>query len=102
MTQYQEGRGNDSPSHLEGNDSRNHGPIGSKQAMEKPKEEDEEVTDPLPGMAAVDKWGIKGLRTLMHNYPDYQSMIVGIDPGQLGLDLTSQEYVQFYKLINSK
>lgn len=47
--------------------------------------------DPLAGMAAVDKWGIKGLRTLMNNYPDFHAMVVGMDPSTLGLDLSSQE-----------
>ncbi|KAM0202916.1 hypothetical protein ACHAPI_001084 [Fusarium lateritium] len=52
-----------------------------------------EVIDPLAGMAAVDKWGLKGLRTLMNNHPDYHAMVVGMDPGSLGLDISSQEYV---------
>ncbi|KAJ3500916.1 hypothetical protein NM208_g17045 [Fusarium decemcellulare] len=50
-----------------------------------------EAIDPLAGMPAVDKWGIKGLRTLMNNYPDYHAMVVGMDPTSLGLDITSQE-----------
>jgi CCR4-NOT transcription complex subunit 2 len=50
-----------------------------------------ELIDPLAGMPAVDKWGIKGLRTLMNNYPDYHAMVVGMDPGSLGLDINSQE-----------
>jgi CCR4-NOT transcription complex subunit 2 len=50
-----------------------------------------EAVDPLSGMPVVDKWGIKGLRTLMNNYPDYHAMVVGIDPGALGLDMGSQE-----------
>lgn len=50
-----------------------------------------DVIDPLAGMAEVDKWGIKGLRTLMNNYPDYHAMVVGMDPNSLGLDMSSQE-----------
>lgn len=56
----------------------------------------QQVVDPLAGMPAADKWGIKGLRTLMNNYPDYHAMIVGMDPNSLGLDLGSQEYVDNY------
>ena len=51
----------------------------------------QEVIDPLAGMSPVDKWGIKGLRMLMNNYPDYHAMVVGMDPSSLGLDLGSQE-----------
>lgn len=50
-----------------------------------------EAEDPLEGMAAVDKWGIKGLRTLMNNYPDYHAMVVGMDPSSIGLDISSPE-----------
>lgn len=42
-------------------------------------------------MAPIDKWGIKGLRTLMNNYPDYQAAITGMDPQQFGLNLQSTE-----------
>ncbi|KAH7149953.1 hypothetical protein B0J13DRAFT_279327 [Dactylonectria estremocensis] len=61
-----------------------------------------EVIDPLDGMPAVDKWGIKGLRTLMNNYPDYHAMVVGMDPTSLGLDMTSQEpfSTQIYSLFD--
>lgn len=52
---------------------------------------DGEVVDPLEGMPEIDKWGIKGLRTLMNNYPDYHAMVVGMDPTSLGLDMGSQE-----------
>ncbi|KAI9171162.1 Cobalamin (vitamin B12) biosynthesis CobW-like protein [Paramyrothecium foliicola] len=59
-----------------------------------------DVVDPLNGMAEVDKWGIKGLRTLMNNYPDYHAMVVGMDPSSLGLDMNSQELLstQIYSL----
>lgn len=50
-----------------------------------------ESVDLLAGMPEADKWGIKGLRTLMNNYPDYHAMIVGLDPQTLGLDVTSPE-----------
>lgn len=47
------------------------------------------VHDPLSGMAPIDKWGIKGLRTLMNNYPDYTALMTGMDPTGFGLDLAS-------------
>ncbi|UNI21712.1 hypothetical protein JDV02_007677 [Purpureocillium takamizusanense] len=61
-----------------------------------------DVVDPLSGMPAVDKWGIKGLRTLMNNYPDYHAMVVGMDPGSLGLDMTSPDLIstQNYSLFD--
>ncbi|KAM0261657.1 hypothetical protein ACHAQJ_002108 [Trichoderma viride] len=61
-----------------------------------------DVVDPLAGMAAVDKWGIKGLRTLMNNYPDYHAMIIGMDPSTIGLDLSSPELIstQMYSLFD--
>jgi CCR4-NOT transcription complex subunit 2 len=42
-------------------------------------------------MAAADKWGIKGMRTLMNSYPDYHAMVVGMDATTLGLDFNSPE-----------
>lgn len=45
--------------------------------------------DPLSGMSDIDKWGIKGLRTLMHNFPDYSSLVTGMDPQTFGLDLAT-------------
>jgi CCR4-NOT transcription complex subunit 2 len=74
------------------------GAIGNDAPMSKAKEEDKEdqppaVHDPLAGMAPIDKWGIKGLRTLMNNYPDYSSAVTGVDPAQFGLSLQSPEYV---------
>ncbi|KAF4975828.1 hypothetical protein FZEAL_7447 [Fusarium zealandicum] len=71
------------------------GAIGNDASAGKPGDDQElqspEIIDPLAGMAAVDKWGIKGLRTLMNNYPDYHAMVVGMDPTSLGLDITSQD-----------
>lgn len=54
-------------------------------------DQSQEISDPLAGMPEVDKWGIKGLRTLMNNYPDYHAMVVGMDPSSLGLDMSSSE-----------
>lgn len=50
-----------------------------------------EGVDLLSGMPEADKWGVKGLRTLMNNYPDYHAMIVGLDPQTLGLDVAATE-----------
>ncbi|KYK59303.1 NOT2/NOT3/NOT5 family protein [Drechmeria coniospora] len=63
-----------------------------------------DAVDPLAGMASVDKWGIKGLRTLMNNYPDFHAMVVGMDPNTLGLDMTSQELIspQIYSLFDDQ
>lgn len=73
------------------------GAIGNDPPSAKGKEEDRgrtnEVQDPLEGMPAIDKFGLKGLRTLMNNFPDYNSLIIGIDPSSLGLELNSSEYV---------
>ncbi|KAI0803993.1 CobW/HypB/UreG, nucleotide-binding domain-containing protein [Xylaria sp. FL0064] len=70
------------------------GAIGTNETQaNKNKENDDAqspvVRDPLAGMAEIDKWGIKGLRTLMNNYPDYAACIAGMDPTGFGLDLTS-------------
>lgn len=71
------------------------GIIGNTGSAGKSKDNGEnqgpELIDPLAGMPEVDKWGIKGLRTLMNNYPDYHAMVVGMDPNTLGLDLSSPE-----------
>lgn len=71
------------------------GAIGNEDSMAKLRDvKDSQApdgVDPLNGMSAVDKWGIKGLRTLMNNYPDYQAMVVGMDPITVGLDINSQE-----------
>ncbi|KAJ2979439.1 hypothetical protein NQ176_g3250 [Zarea fungicola] len=58
--------------------------------------------DPLAGMPDADKWGLKGLRTLMNNYPDYHALVVGMDPNSLGLDLQSPEPIstQVYSLFD--
>jgi hypothetical protein len=85
-----DGVSKDSPT-VDENAVRGLGAIGPGSAKSKEEADMPEAVDPLAGMPAVDKWGIKGLRTLMHNYPDFQSMVVGIDPVQLGLDLSSPE-----------
>lgn len=73
------------------------GAIGNDPPSVKGKEEDKgrasEVQDPLEGMPAIDKYGLKGLRTLMNTYPDYNSMVIGIDPATLNLQVDSSEYV---------
>jgi CCR4-NOT transcription complex subunit 2 len=50
-----------------------------------------EAQDPLAGMPEIDKWGIKGMRVLMNNYPDYNALMNGMEPSALGLDLNSTE-----------
>jgi len=85
----------DGPGQLFGN--RNPlGAIGNDPPTGKLKEEEKgslsDIQDPLDGMAAIDKWGLKGLRTLMNNYPDYNALTCGIDPSNLGLNLASTEY----------
>lgn len=64
-----------------------------KEATNGKQKQADDVVDPLEGMAEIDRWGIKGLRTLMNNYPDYHAMVVGMDPTSLGLDMSSPEYV---------
>ncbi|PTB80355.1 cobW-domain-containing protein [Trichoderma longibrachiatum ATCC 18648] len=82
------------------------GVIGSEgpngRSTERKDSQTAEVVDPLAGMPAVDKWGIKGLRTLMNTYPDYHAMIIGMDPNTIGLDLTSPELIstQVYSLFD--
>lgn len=45
--------------------------------------------EPLAGMSEADKWGIKGLLTLMAKYPSYHALVHGLNPAELGLDLSS-------------
>ncbi|KAK5634568.1 hypothetical protein RRF57_010281 [Xylaria bambusicola] len=70
------------------------GAIGTNESQSSKNKENDSVQspiihDPLAGMAEIDKWGIKGLRTLMNNYPDYAASVAGMDPTSFGLDLTS-------------
>jgi CCR4-NOT transcription complex subunit 2 len=71
------------------------GAIGNDAPAGKTKDDKEarasDPQDPLAGMSEADKWGFKGLRTLMNNYPDYNALMTGIDPSTLGLDLNSTE-----------
>jgi hypothetical protein len=73
------------------------GAIGNDTLSGKGKEEEKvpanQVQDPLEGMTAIDKWGLKGLRTLMNNFPDYNALTCGLDPATLGVDLRASEYV---------
>lgn len=73
------------------------GAIGNDPPAGKGKEEgtalSHQAQDPLEGMAAMDKWGLKGLRTLMNNFTDYNALTCGVDPSTLGVDLRSTEYV---------
>ncbi|KAK3379914.1 hypothetical protein B0T24DRAFT_613451 [Lasiosphaeria ovina] len=82
------------------------GAIGNDPPAGKVKEDDKDRTsdiqDPLEGMAPIDKWGLKGLRTLMNNYPDFNALTCGIDPSVLGLDLNSTDMfsTQIYSLFD--
>ncbi|KAL2159017.1 hypothetical protein VTH06DRAFT_3048 [Thermothelomyces fergusii] len=72
-----------------------HGAIGNDPPAGKGKEEEKgsasQVQDPLEGMAPIDKWGLKGLRTLMNNFPDYNALTCGLDPASLGVDMRSTD-----------
>lgn len=69
------------------------GAIGNEGSSAKAAEENEiQVQNPLEGMSDIDKWGLKGLRTLMDKYPDYNALMTGMDPNTLGLDLGTNEY----------
>ncbi|KAI1386345.1 uncharacterized protein F4822DRAFT_409708 [Hypoxylon trugodes] len=82
------------------------GAIGSSDGPSGKTDQEEDqspsVHDPLAGMAPIDKWGIKGLRTLMNNYPDYNAAVTGLDPTTLGLDFTSPQPLstQIFSLFN--
>ncbi|KAK6193959.1 hypothetical protein LQW54_011922 [Pestalotiopsis sp. IQ-011] len=82
------------------------GAIGNEVPTAKDRDEQDSqslaVHDPLSGMSPVDKWGIKGLRTLMNNYSDYTSAVAGVDPSHFGLNLQSNEPIstQIYSLYN--
>ncbi|KXJ92282.1 hypothetical protein Micbo1qcDRAFT_162491 [Microdochium bolleyi] len=83
------------------------GAIGSAEPLAVKEQDDaafqaQTGQDPLNGMTEIDKWGIKGLRTLMHNYPDYSSLVTGMDPQTFGLDLATPAPIssQIYSLWN--
>jgi len=61
-----------------------------------------EGIDLLAGMPEADKWGIKGLKTLMNNHSDYQAMVIGLDHGTLGLDVNSPDPIssQVYSIFD--
>lgn len=73
------------------------GAIGNDAPAGKAKEDGKsptsQVQDPLEGMAPIDKFGLKGLRLLMNNFPDYNALTCGVDPASLNLDIRSSEYV---------
>ncbi|KAK4165896.1 CobW/HypB/UreG, nucleotide-binding domain-containing protein [Cladorrhinum sp. PSN259] len=76
------------------------GAIGNEAPILKGKEEEKgQVQDPLEGMAPIDKFGIKGLHTLMNNFPDYNALTVGIDPTALGIDLRSPDMISTQKYV---
>lgn len=78
------------------------GPHDSSGKTDQKEDQSPTVHDPLEGMAPIDKWGIKGLRMLMNNYPDYSAAVTGLDPTSLGVDLTSPQPLstQIYSLFN--
>ncbi|KAK0751138.1 hypothetical protein B0T18DRAFT_401848 [Schizothecium vesticola] len=82
------------------------GAVGNDTAMGKQKEEDKgravEVQDPLEGMSAADRFGLKGLRLLMNNCADYNALTVGIDATNLGFNLSAPDTIsdKIYSLYN--
>ncbi|KAK4197220.1 putative general negative regulator of transcription subunit [Triangularia verruculosa] len=97
-------------SHTSGNDAVGRNPlgaIGNDAPLSKAREEDRgqlpEIVDPLEGMSAIDRWGIKGHQTLMNNFMDYSVIAHGVEPAGLGLDLRSNEMIstQIYSLFNA-
>ncbi|KAF9881815.1 not2 family protein [Colletotrichum karsti] len=82
------------------------GAIGNDSLAGKGKEEQEsqsiEVQDPLAGLAPIDKFGMKGLRMLMNNYPSYGALVQGMDPNDFNLNVNSPEPIstQIYSLFD--
>ncbi|GAB1318935.1 hypothetical protein MFIFM68171_09145 [Madurella fahalii] len=82
------------------------GAIGNDPPTGKGKEEEKgssnRVQDPLEGMPPIDKFGLKGLRTLMNNFPHYHALTCGIDPSTLAVDMRSSEMLstQIYSLFD--
>ncbi|KAI0478878.1 hypothetical protein GGR56DRAFT_632391 [Xylariaceae sp. FL0804] len=83
------------------------GAIGTSDVASGKSKDDQDVQspsvhDPLAGMAPIDKWGIKGLRTLMNNYPDYNAAVTGMDTNTFGLDLSPHAPIstQIFSLFN--
>lgn len=62
----------------------------SNKASEVPSETPSSAAqDPLPGASDGHRWGIKGFLTLMAKYPSYHALAHGMNPAELGLDLSS-------------
>ncbi|WYZ45263.1 hypothetical protein EsH8_VIII_000579 [Colletotrichum jinshuiense] len=82
------------------------GAIGNDSLTGNANEEQEnqtpEVQDPLAGMAPIDKFGMKGLRVLMNNYPSYGALMQGMDPNEFGLNVNSSDLIstQIYSLFD--
>ncbi|KAL0944371.1 not2 family protein [Colletotrichum truncatum] len=82
------------------------GAIGNDSLTGKSKDETEpqslEVQDPLAGLAPIDKFGMKGLRMLMNNYPSYGALMQGMDPNEFGLNVNSSDLIstQIYSLFD--
>ncbi|GKT48673.1 general negative regulator of transcription subunit 2 [Colletotrichum spaethianum] len=82
------------------------GAIGNDSVTGKAKDEKDgqspEVQDPLAGMAPIDKFGMKGLRVLMNNYPSYGALMQGMDPNEFGLNVNSSDLIstQIYSLFD--
>ncbi|KAB5576565.1 CobW/HypB/UreG, nucleotide-binding domain-containing protein [Coniochaeta sp. 2T2.1] len=72
-----------------------HGAIGNDSSNGKAKESKEnglpDVPDPLAGLTPTERYGLKGLRHLVATQPHYQTLMNGIDPAALGLDLQSND-----------
>ncbi|TDZ61054.1 General negative regulator of transcription subunit 2 [Colletotrichum trifolii] len=90
----------------QGTENRNPlGAVGNDSLSGKAKDDKNdvsEVQDPLAGLAPIDKFGVKGLRMLMNNYPSYAALIQGMDPTEFGLNVASPEPIstQIYSLFD--
>ncbi|GKT85415.1 NOT2/NOT3/NOT5 family protein [Colletotrichum tofieldiae] len=53
-------------------------------------------------MAPIDKFGMKGLRVLMNNYPSYGALMQGMDPNEFSLNVNSSDLIstQIYSLFD--
>ncbi|KAF6814439.1 NOT2/NOT3/NOT5 family protein [Colletotrichum musicola] len=82
------------------------GAIGNDSLAGKSKDDKDsqapDVVDPLAGMAPIDKFGMKGLRVLMNNYPSYGALMQGLDTSDFGLNVNSPEMIstQIYSLFD--
>ncbi|KAK1729518.1 NOT2/NOT3/NOT5 family protein [Colletotrichum acutatum] len=75
---------------------------GNGKAKEEKEGQSPDVQDPLAGMAPIDKFGMKGLRVLMNNYPSYGALMQGMDPNEFGLNVNSPDLIstQIYSLFD--